>query len=177
LKRLAPHSLAEQRFVHRALALAGSLLLLDQATKIAAEQMLTGRGAVVVIPGLFNLVYVTNKGAAWGMFSDLAAGRWLLLGISLVVTVLIAWQFRLLTEGHAERFLALGMVLSGIAGNGIDRMWRGAVVDFLDFHLYGRHWPAFNVADSAICVGVTIFVLSSLLRPATEPDPPSPGTC
>jgi len=176
LKRIAPHSPEEQRAVHRALALAGLLVLLDQATKIAAEQMLTGRGAVVVIPGLFNLVYVTNKGAAWGMLGSLAGGRWLLLGISLVVTLLIAWQFRLLTEGHAERFLALGMVLGGIVGNGIDRVWRGEVVDFLDFHLQGRHWPAFNVADSAICVGVAIFVLSSLLRPAAEaPPPPPPG--
>ncbi len=172
LKRIAPHSPEEQRFVHWALALAGVLLLLDQATKIAAEQLLTGRGAVIVVPGLFNLVYVTNKGAAWGMFSDLAAGRWLLLGISLAVTLLIAWQFRLLTEGHPERFLALGMVLSGIVGNGIDRIWRGEVVDFLDFHLSGRHWPAFNVADSAICVGVAIFVLSSLLRPAADAAPP-----
>jgi signal peptidase II len=139
---------------------------LDQVSKIVVERVLVGRGAISVIPDFFDLVYVTNKGAAWGMFSHLAYGRGLLLLISVVVTVLVVWQFRLLTEGRGERFFALGMVLSGIFGNAIDRVWRGEVVDFLDVYIGRWHWPAFNVADSAICIGVAIYVLSSLLRPS-----------
>jgi signal peptidase II len=156
--------------MHRALLLAGVLLLLDQASKIVVERSLVGRGAISVIPGFLDLVYVTNKGAAWGMFSDLVYGRGLLLLISVVVTGLVVWQFRLLTEGRSERFFALGMVLSGIFGNGIDRIWRGAVVDFLDVYVGTWHWPAFNVADSAICIGVGIYVFSSLFCPPGTAD-------
>jgi signal peptidase II len=166
LKLIAPHSVAERRVLRRTLVLAGLLLVLDQASKVVVEQLLAGRPAVAVIPGCFDLVYVTNRGAAWGLFHDLAAGRWLLLLVSAAVMGLVAWQFRALADGRPERFYALGLVLTGIFGNGIDRFRRGAVVDFVDWHLGTWHWPAFNVADSAICVGVAVFILSSLLRSA-----------
>lgn len=178
MKRISPHTPEERRLLHRILVLAGALLLLDQATKVViAHAFSAGRPPLVVIPGFFNLVYVTNKGAAWGLFSDLAAGRWLLLAISVAVTGLVIWQFRALTEGRRERFYALAMVLSGILGNGVDRLRRGEVVDFLDFNLGFYQWPAFNVADSAICVGVAIFIISSLLRsppPAADQDHQTP---
>lgn len=163
--------------MNRALSIAGLLLVLDQATKVAAEWFLSGRDAIPVIPGCFNLVYVTNRGAAWGMFSGLTGGRWWLLLISIVVTVIILWQFRLLTEGRWERVYALGMVLSGIFGNGIDRIWRGEVVDFADFYAGRWHWPAFNVADSSICIGVSIFVISTMLyQPAATDSTIAPSS-
>ena len=84
----------------------------------------------------------------------------------MVFLVAIVLQIKRLTEGYPERYYAMGMIVSGIIGNSIDRIWRGAVVDFLDFHIAGHHWPAFNIADSAICVGVGIYLISSFKRPA-----------
>ena len=83
---------------------------------------------------------------------------------ALLVTVGALWFFRYLTDGFIERYFAIFVILGGVAGNSIDRIWRGAVVDFLDFHFRGYHWPVFNVADIAICVGVGIFILSSIVR-------------
>ena len=116
-----------------------------------------------VIPGWLSLTSVRNHGAAWSMLSG---HGWLLLLIAFAALAAILWYFRSLTEGWCERYIAAFMVISGIFGNSIDRLWRGAVVDFIDVHYYDVwRYPVFNVADIAICTGVGIFVLSSLLRP------------
>ncbi len=115
-----------------------------------------------VIPGLFSLVHYRNPGAAWGLFArhtELLA----LLSVA-VLAALVVW-FDRLTEGFPERAVALGLVFGGIAGNLIDRVAYREVVDFLLFYWRGFQWPAFNLADSAISCGVTVFVLSSFLRP------------
>ena len=147
----------------RCAILTGLILVIDQITKIVVENNISS--SIKVIPGLFNLVFVKNTGAAWGI---LAGKGWLLLVISAIVFVLITVFIRRITEGWPERYYSMALIAGGIAGNSIDRIWRGAVVDFLDFYCGSYHWPAFNVADSAICVGVFIFIISSWVRP--QPD-------
>ena len=80
--------------------------------------------------------------------------------------------FRYLTEGYSERIIALGLVMSGIIGNSIDRIWHGEVIDFIDFHYYNVwSYPVFNIADIAICTGVGVFILSNLLRKSPKDSP------
>jgi signal peptidase II len=100
------------------------------------------------------------------MFQDYP---WLLFSISIIFFCSAVFFFRAITEGWLERYYAVALVLGGVLGNSTDRIWRsGKVVDFLDFNLGFMRWPSFNVADSAICIGVAVFVLSSFLRPQQE---------
>jgi signal peptidase II len=142
--------------------IAGLILLLDQLTKIAVVRCITS--PVKIIPGLFDLVFVENTGAAWGI---LRGKGWLLLIISTTVLFLIIYFIRMITEGWIERYYAISLIAAGILGTSIDRI---SVVDFLDFYAGTHHWPAFNVADSAICVGAFLFVLSSWIRPQAGTD-------
>ena len=156
----------------RCAILTGLILVIDQITKMIVENTITS--PIKVIPGLFNLVFVKNTGAAWGI---LAGKSWLLLIISAVVFVLIVVFIRRIAEGWPERYYSMALIAGGIVGNSIDRIWRGSVVDFLDFHYGSYHWPAFNVADSAICVGVFIFIISSWIRPQAGTESPSSKAC
>jgi len=125
-----------------------------------------GFGASVpVIDGFFSLTLVMNPGLAFGMLGGLPETlRWMvgLLSIGAVV-ILAVLAARLLVGGGLWTRLALGLIFGGAAGNLIDRVRFGAVVDFLDFYLRGYHWPAFNVADSAITVGVTVLAIRMLM--------------
>ena len=141
----------------RWLALAAFVVLLDQVSKAWVLASFRYMESLVVTP-FFNLVLVYNSGAAFSFLAD--AGGWqkwffivLALGIS-------AWLLSLLRQHAGERLLplALSLILGGAIGNVIDRLRFDAVVDFLDFHLAGYHWPAFNVADSAITVGVVLML-------------------
>ncbi len=136
-----------------------SVVLCDQATKLLAKSNISS--PISIFPG-FNLVLVFNKGAAWGIFSGKGD---MLLTFSALVLLLIVVFHRKLTEDWPERYFALSLLCAGIVGNGIDRICWKSVIDFLDFYVLQYHWPAFNVADSAICVGVGIFIISSLFRP------------
>jgi len=159
--RLVPGSGGERKVVVAALLSAAALLFLDIVTKIWVEKHLKGSPPAAVIPDFFQLVYVTNKGAAWGIFNGHATA---LLAVAVVVTLLAIVFFRKLTEGVVERYFAVSVVLAGVVGNAIDRLWRGEVVDFLDFNFFGHHFPAFNVADCAITCGVALYIISSLFR-------------
>lgn len=147
--------------------------ILDQLTKYWVVKEIPFAARKTVIPGFFNLTYITNTGAAWGILS----GRyWLLLTISGTVFAAAFFFLRALTDSWKERYYAIFLVMSGIVGNSADRIFRGAVVDFLQFYVDRYAWPSFNVADSCICVGVFIYVLSTLLRPEhkkADPDSPS----
>ncbi len=141
----------------RWLALATFVVLLDQASKAWVLASFRYMESLVVTP-FFNLVLVYNSGAAFSFLAG--AGGWqkwffvvLALGISL-------WLLSLLRQHAGERLLplALSLILGGAIGNVIDRLRFDAVVDFLDLHLAGYHWPAFNVADSAITVGVLLML-------------------
>jgi signal peptidase II len=143
------------------LALAAFLVAADQLAKLAAVHYLAVNKAIVVTP-FFNLVLVYNSGAAFSFLSD-AAGwqRALFIAIALMASV---WVLVLLRKySHHRLFaLALTLVLAGAVGNVIDRIWIGAVIDFLDFHALGYHWPAFNVADSAITCGAALLIWDAL---------------
>lgn len=157
------HSRRERLVLWISAAVALFLLLLDQLTKLWVEHSFRLYESRPVIPGWLSLTSVRNHGAAWSMLSG---HGWLLLLIAFAALAAILWYFRSLTEGWSERYIAAFMVISGIFGNSIDRLWRGAVVDFIDVHYYDVwRYPVFNIADIAICTGVGIFVLSSLLRP------------
>ena len=145
------------------LGLALIILIADQFTKVlilGAYQL----GDSTTITSFFNIVRAHNTGAA---FSFLAAAsgwqRWLFTGIGVAATVFIVWMLR----SHAGQKLfsfAMACILGGAIGNVVDRVMHGYVVDFLDFHLAERHFPAFNVADSAITLGAICLILDELLR-------------
>ena len=145
----------------RWLALAALLVALDQLSKFAVTRTLT-YGASVEIAPFFNLVLVHNPGAAFSFLSS-ASGwqRELFIAIALVAAV---WVIYLLRKYPRELLfcLALSLILGGAIGNLIDRVLLDVVIDFLDFHAAGYHWPAFNLADSAITCGAVLLVWESL---------------
>ena len=143
------------------LALAASIAVLDQLTKYAVMRAFALGEALVVTP-FFNLVLVYNPGAAFSFLSDQAGWqRWLFIGIAVTAS---AWIVHLLFKHPRERLfaLALSLVLAGAVGNVIDRILFGAVVDFADFHAWGYHWPAFNLADAAITCGAVLLIWDAL---------------
>jgi lipoprotein signal peptidase len=145
--------------------LAAAILVADQITKWWALHALRFGEAVPVIPGFFSLTLVMNPGLAFGMLAGVPETfRWMvgLLSIGAVV-ILAVIAARLLPTGGPWTRLALGLIFGGAAGNLIDRLRFGAVVDYLDFYWGAYHWPAFNVADSAITVGVTILAFRMLV--------------
>ena len=149
------------------LALAAAIVAADQLAKVAAVQYLAANQAVAVT-SFFNLVLVFNAGAAFSFLSD-AAGwqRLLFIAIAAVASVWIVYLLR--RYPHQRLFaLALSLVLAGAIGNLIDRIRVGAVIDFLDFHALGYHWPAFNVADSAITCGAALLIWDALRPKQSE---------
>ena len=145
------------------LGLALVLLIADQFTKVLVLGSFQ-LGDSRVVTSFFNLVRVQNAGAAFSFLAD-ASGwqRWFFTGLGVAAAVLIVWMLK----NHAGQRLfgfALACILGGAIGNVIDRVLYGYVVDFLDFHWAGMHFPAFNVADSAISIGATCLILDELLR-------------
>ena len=137
------------------------ILVLDQLTKHLALTELELDRPLKVIDGLFNLTLVMNPGAAFGMFGGLAdPTRRIVLGVVSVVAVVVVLRLAFREVRHDSIALScLTAILAGAAGNLIDRFRFDSVVDFLDFYVGRYHWPAFNVADSAICLGVAIVLL------------------
>ena len=141
------------------LALCVSFLvaLLDQITKSLVGQNLRVGGSIPVIPGFFDLRYVQNTGAAWGMFEGFSG--WLIVISIVMLVVIVVFRRSFVMDALIYR-LTMGLLVGGIVGNLIDRVRLGYVVDFLDFYWRGHHFPAFNAADAAICVGVGLYVIS-----------------
>lgn len=147
------------------------VLILDQISKLFVLSAFQQGEILEVIPGFFNLTLHFNKGAAFGIFSELDDGiRQLVLGGFSKIAILMLLVF-LVYEFHESKLgqFSIGLILGGAVGNIIDRVYRGEVVDFLDFYISAYHWPAFNVADSAICIGVfTLIFFESASRSKTE---------
>jgi signal peptidase II len=143
-----------------------TVLLLDQWTKHLIQARLIFHQTIKVIPGFFNLVYVTNTGGAFGIFGGERGGLGsiLFVVVSLVVIGCILFFFVRLKGDEKTLSLSLSLVLSGAVGNLIDRLQYGEVVDFLDFYLFSYHWPAFNIADSVICIGIGLTALELLIQ-------------
>ncbi len=137
----------------------------DQVSKwVVAQALLVGE-VRPLIPGFFNLTHVTNRGAAFGLFANVSSplGTILLVlfsGVALAVIGVLLWR------NPADRLsgVSLALIFGGALGNLLDRVRVGRVVDFLDFHLGGYHWPAFNLADSAIVLGAAGVMLHLLRR-------------
>ena len=149
------------------LAWAVVLVAADQLTKSLILQHYQ-LGDATYLTSFFNIVRAHNTGAAFSFLSD-AGGwqRWLFTGIGVAATVFIVWQLR--THPGQKLFgFALSSILGGAVGNVVDRLMHGYVVDFLDFHAAGWHFPAFNLADSAITVGAACLILDELLRMRRE---------
>ena len=140
------------------------VLLLDQWTKSMVVQKLPLYQRVDVIHGFFNLTHVRNTGGAFGIFGGEKGGLGSILFVVVSLVAIGAIVFLFLRIKESEKMLALSfsLILSGALGNLIDRLRYGEVVDFLDFHLSAYHWPAFNVADSAICIGIGLMALELL---------------
>ena len=140
------------------------VLIIDQATKIYIDRTMQLYQSVPVIDNLFSITYLRNKGAA---FSFLAHATWRLpffVTISLVASVVILSVFLRLKAEQRFTALCLSLIFSGAVGNLIDRVRLGEVIDFLDVYWRTHHWPAFNVADSAICVGVFLLAIDMILE-------------
>jgi len=142
---------------------AAAILLLDQASKLAAEAWLAPYQPVALLPFL-NLTLAYNPGAAFSLLADQPGWqRWFFSALALAVSGYIVWWLRTLTTAERLQGLALGLVLGGALGNLVDRLRIGMVVDFVDLHYAGFHWPAFNVADAGITVGVALLLLTVFL--------------
>jgi signal peptidase II len=145
------------------LGIAIIILLLDQVTKITMSRLLVYGQSEVITP-YFNLVMVYNQGAAFSFLANSGGWqRWFFSGLAFVVSLAIIWM---LWKNASQRLFcwSLSLILGGAVGNLIDRLIYGHVIDFLDFHIGTLHWPAFNVADSAITLGAALFVLDELRR-------------
>ena len=150
---------------------AGAIIILDQVSKVWVTRVIASYETVRLIPGLLNLVQVRNRGMAFGMLNR-AGTDWLsyvLIAATLAAVGVIVFWFARLERGSYGAVVGLSLVLGGAIGNLIDRIRLHEVVDFLDFHVGHYHWPAFNLADSAITVG-TLWLAVYLLffsHPAT----------
>ncbi len=148
------------------------LVVSDQVTKQLAVARLKPVGSISVINGLFNLSYVENRGAAWGI---LTGRQWLLVAFSIITLAFLIWHRRRLFEHLRLGRLTMTLICGGVVGNLIDRVWHSHVIDFLDFHWRGAHFPAFNVADAAICCGAFLFMATQWhhdLRKGSRGDAP-----
>ena len=137
-------------------------LIIDQITKVYIDRTMQLFQSIPVVDNFFNITYVRNRGAA---FSFLSHASWRLpffIGVSLVAAIVIIIAYNKLREDQRLAQVSLAMIFSGAVGNLIDRMRLGEVIDFLDAHWYQHHWPAFNVADSLICVGVFLLAFDML---------------
>ena len=139
-------------------------IVLDQVTKLYIARTLPLHGMISVVKNFFTITYLRNPGAAFGM---LATSPWRLPFFILVSTVAVVVIFMLIRKLRDEQklsALALSLILAGALGNLIDRVSYGEVIDFIFVHWYDHYWPAFNVADSAICVGVFLLAIDMFLE-------------
>jgi signal peptidase II len=141
--------------------IAGSVVIVDQVTKGIILDRLALYQTIPVVPGFFRITHIQNPGGAFGFLAQQSPmiRAFIFLLMSFLAVCLIFWFYRKTPSTH--RFLAAGfaLILGGAIGNLIDRLRFGSVVDFLDFYVGTWHWPAFNVADSAITTGIAIFLL------------------
>ncbi len=148
-----------------------SIVLLDQLSKFAVNRLLPLNESVPVIDDVFSLTYIRNKGAAFGMFAG-STGPFRLIFLVLFSVLAIGFIVKILkglSDNEKWLLTALSFILGGAAGNLIDRLIYGEVIDFLDFYWSSYHWPAFNVADSFISVGVVIILFRLILSKGSDP--------
>lgn len=154
----------DTRYARRWLLLSVAVILVDQFTKWLAEASLVPYQPVPIVP-MFNLTLAYNTGAAFSFLSD-AGGwqRWFFISLTLVViVVLFSWLWRMRAEEKLHA-MSISMILGGAIGNLIDRVLLGHVIDFLDVYYDVHHWPIFNIADSAITIGVILLIVDLFIH-------------
>lgn len=145
------------------LSVALVIVILDQATKYYIMNSVLNEYGIISFTSFFNLVRAWNTGVSFSMFNNW--GNWGVIGLSVIALCIVGFLiYWLYTEKVKLIQVSLGFIIGGAIGNVIDRIRLGAVFDFLDFHIGGRHWPAFNVADSFICIGATLIVIHGILN-------------
>lgn len=138
-----------------------AIIALDQLTKIAADNLLNYLQPVTIMP-MFNLTLVYNQGAAFSFLSD-AGGwqRWFFIILSFTISIVLVIWLQKLKQSHRLQTVSIALILGGAIGNLIDRSLYGHVIDFLDVYYQTYHWPAFNIADSAISIGTVLLIIDS----------------
>ena len=149
------------------------VIVLDQWTKWLVELRLPHHTAQALLPGLLNLTHVRNTGVAFGLFASqgMTGGSWLLTILGLAALTAVGIYFWFAPSRDRLLLIALALVVGGAVGNLIDRVSSGAVTDFIDVYLGPHHWPSFNVADSAISIGIVLMAVDSFRsrKPKHEP--------
>ncbi len=153
------------------LAVAGGVFLIDQVTKAWATRELRFGGDRPLISGFLNFAYAQNTGVAFSMLDDHGdVGRWGLSVVAFVAATLVLYFFWRTPRADDQILGSLALLLAGIAGNVTDRMRLGFVVDFIDVQFGSWHYPTFNVADAAICLGAVMLLLDTFLNKRKEND-------
>lgn len=147
-------------------AVATLVVLMDQVSKALVLKLMPLFKSIVVIPGFFSLTHVHNPGGAFGFMAQNGSPwrHWLFLAAIIFALGLILYFYHQTPKSHVYLGIGLSMIFGGAVGNLIDRLRFGEVVDFLDFYVAGYHYPTFNVADSAVTVGVGIFIAHILFK-------------
>lgn len=145
-----------------AIVLAALVIVIDRLTEQAVALYLQDSEGFIEITPFFNLVWTGNDGISFGMLQGLAHGKWLLSAFALAITgFFFIWLLRTQSLWTA---CALGLIIGGALGNTFERLAYGHVIDILDFHAYGYHWPAFNITDSAIVSGITLLMFCEFFK-------------
>ena len=146
------------------LAIAGGVFMIDQTTKAWAARRLHFDGDMPIIRGFLNFAYAQNTGVAFSMFDDGGdSGRWGLSVVAFVAAILVLYFFWRTPRSDDRILGALALLLAGIAGNLTDRIRLGFVIDFIDVQFGSWHYPTFNIADTAICIGAGLLLLDLVL--------------
>ena len=159
---MGPRMVEKRRNIPLAAVVIVAVLVADQLSKLWILGRFPVIGQSVEVTDFFNIVRVANRGVSFGLFNNGAAANAIVFSLlaAAIVAALIVWLFR---ASGTLLPVAIGLVIGGAIGNVADRLRLGSVVDFLDFHLGAWHFPAFNVADSAICIGVGLMLIDGLI--------------
>ncbi len=144
----------------RLVLVSGSIIIVDQVTKYILKINLALHDHIVVLDNFFNITHVLNPGGAFGFFAGKSPEirKFIFLFLSSLVALFVLWFYKKCAETYTFLSYGLALIFGGAIGNLIDRFLYGKVVDFLDFYIGSAHWPAFNIADSAISVGMGILI-------------------
>lgn len=154
-----------------------AVLVADQWTKWLVEVHLSSHATAEIIPGLLNFTHVQNTGVAFGMFATRGhvLGTWILTALGVGALVFVAYYFWIAPRRDRYLLAALALILGGAIGNLADRVVQGAVTDFVDFYFGTYHWHTFNVADSAITVGIAVMIAGTFFHRGAPPAASSPA--
>ncbi len=174
-------ALADLRAKGRYLLISLATLVLDQWTKWLVEVHLSDHASIEAIPGLLNFTHVRNTGVAFGLFATRGnvLGTLILTLLGLAALAFVGYYFRIVPRQDRPLLIALALVMGGAVGNLLDRILRGAVTDFVDFYYGTYHWHTFNVADTAISIGIGLMILGTFFHrdePVLAADETAPRT-